>query len=305
MLAISTAWNYKSGEDLRAMLEQIKNLGLDAVELGYRVTHTDLENLIPLLKEFPMQVSSVHNFCPVPFDGPSPRHPSNYYRLSSIDEEERLRAVKWTQKAVDTACRVNASVVVIHAGTVEFADDISARLLKLCKQGQKDMQEFMALRDEFLAKRKKYRQPFIDAVVKSLNDVLAYARSKDIKIGLETRYYPTEIPNYAEIGELLGLFRGKGMYYWHDFGHAEVNERLGIAPHLDYLKSYSDQLIGFHIHGVRGLRDHQAPFDGDFDLNKLSSFINHGHIKVIESHAGATAEQLKNAVQRLVSLIGE
>jgi hypothetical protein len=119
-----------------------------------------------------------------------------------------------------------------------------------------------------------------------------------VKIGLETRYYPVEIPNYEEVGCFLDSFHDQGMFYWHDVGHAEVGERLGICPHADYFRHYKDRMIGMHIHGVKGLRDHQAPFDGDFDLTTVMPFFNGDLINVIESHAIATKEQIQEAIQR-------
>lgn len=299
MLAISTAWNYKPDVNLNEMLSAIKEIGLDTIELGYQLTANRLEELIPLLDEMKMKVVSLHNFCPIPSDEPSPRHVANFYRLSGLDEKERQRAVKWTKETINTACRVHAEAVVIHVGTIELDNDPCPRLIKMCKQGKQRTTEFIQMREEFLKARQEKRGPFLKNVIKSLEEVMPYAESKRIKIGLETRCYPTEIPNCEEIGKLLSLFHGQGLYYWHDTGHAEVNERLGIASQMDYLKPYQDQLLGFHIHGARGLRDHLAPFDGDLDLERIVPFMNAHHIKVIESHSGATPQQIKDAVKRL------
>lgn len=280
----------------------IKETGADGIELGYKISLESLQRIKPLLQELKIPVSSVHNFCPLPDDGPSPRHPSNYYRLSALDDNERQRAVAWTKKAVDTAAELQAAVVVIHAGTVETGDDLCERMLKFCKQQQGNLQEFRQVRDRFLQLRRENQPVFFKAVRQSLSEILPYARQNGIKIGLETRYYPTEIPNFDEAGELLSLFHAQGLYYWHDVGHAEVNDRLGITPHLDFLNVYRDQTIGFHLHGVESVTDHLAPFTGDFDLTKVFPFFRPGHIKVIESHGQATREQISRAVARLKGL---
>ncbi len=299
MISISTAWNYKAEGQLENMLKEIKAVGLNTIELGYRLTVKDLKELIPLLKEMKMQVSSVHNFCPLPDDAPSPRHPSNYYRLSAVENEERQKAVVWTKKAIDTAHRVNCSVVVIHAGTVELSNDPTA-MLRAYKTGQQAPTEFIRMRDEILQEREKNKGPFLKSMVKSLDEITVYAREKKITIGLETRYYPTEIPNFAEIGYLLKRYDASVMGYWHDVGHAEVNVRLGVVKaHQDYFDRYAHRLIGMHIHGVQGLKDHQAPFAGDFDLNPILPYLKKEVIRVIESHSSASAEAIQEAVKRL------
>ena len=299
MLAISTAWNYKTDADLRAMLLQIKDAGLDQLELGYLLTRTQLEELIRLLPEMRMKVLSVHNFCPLPYDGPSPRHPSNYCRLSSLDPKESAKAVEWTNRSVDTAVRAGARALVIHAGTVELPDDPSRKIFELYSAGKKDTPEFKELRAQLIKARQRTSRPYIETLRGTLAQVMAYAKKKDIQIGLETRYYPVEIPNHEEVGLFLDLFEKDGMGYWHDVGHGEVNERLGFCPPMSYLRTYAHRLIGWHIHGVKVLKDHHAPFDGDFDLKKVIPYMKPQHIKIIESHSLAAVEQIKNAVTLL------
>ncbi len=298
MISISTAWNYKPEIKARELLGQIKDVGADAVELGYKLTVPQVEELIPLLKEFKLKVSSIHNFCPLPNDSPSPRHPSNHYRLSALDESERRKAVEWTKRAVDTAVRTNGRVVVIHAGTIEVDHD-PTEILRNFKAGHSDDQKFTAIRDRMLQEREEKKHHFVDAVKKSLDEVIAYAAPEKILIGLETRYYPTEIPNFQEIGHFLNIFGPDVMGFWHDVGHGEVNVRLGLVKHhQDYFDRYQNRLIGMHIHGVKGIKDHQAPFTGDFDLTPFLPYMKN-IIKVIESHSSATAGELKAAIQRL------
>ncbi len=301
MLSLSTAWNYKEDINVRDLLSEIKKTGVDSIELGYRVTRSQLEDIIDFLPEINLKVGSIHNFCPVPCDGPSPRHPSNYYRLSALEEEERHKAVHWTKNSIDTALRVKADVVVIHAGTVEMDEARLKNFLEMYRAQRQDTDEFRIVRAELLRERREKQPAYFQALVKTLDEVMAYARQKNVKIGLETRYYLHEIPNCDEVGILLDKYHDQGMFYWHDVGHAEINERLGIAMHLDYLKKYSPRMIGWHIHGVKTLKDHHAPFEGDFNILKVVPFIKADHVKVIESHTG-TVEQIQKAVHTLSSL---
>ena len=299
MISISTAWNYKEDKDTRQILTEIKNVGLDTIELGYLITKDKLETIIPLLSEMDMKVSSIHNFCPLPYDAPSPRHPSNHYRLSSLDEDERKRAVKWTNNTVDLAKQVGAKVVVVHAGTIELDNDPSRELIDMYKAGKKDAPEFAPLREKLLKVRKEKIVPYLDAAVKSFKEILPHAANCGIKIGFETRYYPIEIPNFEEIGIFLDTFKDQSIGYWHDVGHAEANSRLGITDQMKYLNAYKDRMIGIHIHGIEVLRDHKAPFVGDMDFAPILPFITDGMIKVIESSSVATSDEIREAVKKL------
>lgn len=297
MLAISLPWTKEDNVDIAKMLKSVVDMGLDSIEFGYTLTHEQVEAMIPLMKQLGLRAASVHNFSPVPNDRPSPRHVSNYYRLTAIDEDERVSAVQWTNHSIDTAVRTGAKVVVIHAGMIELGDPRSPELLNLYKEGKADTPQYEQIRAKLLEERERIKGPYLQALVKSLNAVMRYAHDKGIRIGLETRYYPTEIPNFAEIGEMLERYRSQGMGYWHDVGHAEVNGRLGITPHSQYLKAYQRDLIGVHLHGVKGLRDHNAPFCGDFDLDEFLPYFNDDVIKVIESRLGSF-DELVAAVQK-------
>jgi sugar phosphate isomerase/epimerase len=298
MLAISTSW-MDDNVDMENWLRWVKRMGFDAVELSYKVTEEKLKELTPLLRNLQLNVSSIHNFCPVPNDGPSERHLSNYYRLSSVDEHERQQAVKWTNIAVDTAEQLGAGVVVIHAGTLDFEDERSPWLFHMYSNGQKDTDAFREERGRILQLRAEKKRPYIAALEQSLNEVVVYSHKRNIKIGLETRYYPIEIPNFEEIGYFLGLYDEDEMGYWHDVGHAEMNSRLGITPHIDFLETYKDRLIGVHLHGIKGKRDHLAPFEGDMDLDPFLPYFGPDVLKVVESKPFAAVDLIQEAVYKL------
>ena len=62
MLSISTAW-MDSDTDIKSWLSRIKELGFDAIELGYKIKDSQLKEAKSLLEELQLKVSSIHNFC--------------------------------------------------------------------------------------------------------------------------------------------------------------------------------------------------------------------------------------------------
>ncbi len=287
--------------DVRAMLEELKSIGLDYVEIGYHFKPDKLEEIISCLGPLGLKVSSVHNFCPCPDDSPTGRHLSNFYRMSAVDESERQSAVMWTKRSVDTAVRVGAKFVVIHAGTVEMGEIPYNVLSRMFEEGKAATGEFAETRRQYLQLRKEKAAPHVAAAQKSLGEVLPYARSKNILIGLETRFYPNEIPNFEEVGYFLQLFFSKGLVYWHDTGHAQAQSALGIIPHEAYFKHYKNYLAGMHIHDCKGVEDHLAPFTADIDFERLLAQLPEGVCRVVEAHPPATFEQVQAAVRRLRS----
>lgn len=301
MIALSTSWYSTERIDVRKMLEQVVACGVQGIEIGYNFTREQLRELEAQLPETKLTVVSVHNFSPAP-DPVRGRFFTDLYRISSLQEPERLKAVEYTKRTIDTAQRFKARVVVVHAGTVESVTEDSRRLLQSYSRNAGTADEHYRLRAEFIKQRQATRKPYIDAAIKSLQEIMAYAKGLGIYIGLETRYYPNEIPNFEEVGELLALFYDQGMRYWHDMGHAEVNHRLGLAVHAEFLKRYASQLIGFHLHDVIDIHDHLAPFTGSIDFSFLKPYIGTDAIKVIEAHSPATVDQIKKAVEFLSNI---
>ncbi|MFC1592564.1 sugar phosphate isomerase/epimerase family protein [Candidatus Omnitrophota bacterium] len=299
MLAISTAWKSDLGPDIKAILSCIKETGFDAIELGYNFTQDKLQGIIPLLSDMNIKVVSVHNFCPLPYGVRRGRFATDYYRLSSLNERERRKAVEYTKATIDTALSVYCPIIVMHAGTVEFSRRYIKKLLNLYNQGKRNSGDFLKVRDKILSTREAKKAPHLDSLDKSLREVLSYAHSVGVRVGLETRYYPNEIPNIEEAEVLLSRFSDRGLVYWHDVGHAEVNERFGITAHSDYLRKFAHCIAGMHLHDIKGIDDHLAPFSGEFDFSKLSAYMQDSLIKVIEAHPPATSQEIKKAIAGL------
>lgn len=285
------------------MLSEIMSVGLQAIELGYTITEKQIEDLFPLVKDMDIHVVSVHNFCPLPPCGAQRRFYCDYYRISSLDEQERSYAVEFTKRTIDIACRFSAPIVILHAGMVELKSGYGKKLFRLYRDGMCKQKEFHKTKEELLAARERHKASFYESTIKSLDEILAYAQKMNIKIGLENRYYPAEIPSLEEAQNLLQLFGEKGLVYWHDIGHAEVSERMEIHLHKTYFETLSKHLAGFHIHDFIGIRDHIAPFSGECDFSKILPFMKRDVPFVIEAHQGATPVQIKESVNRLSELL--
>jgi sugar phosphate isomerase/epimerase len=137
--------------------------------------------------------------------------------------------------------------------------------------------------------------------MKSLDEIARYSEEKKIKVGLETRLFYEEIPNFEEFKIIFDKFNGSNIYYWHDMGHAQVFENLGFEKHEDFLKSYSNRMLGIHMHDIIGCDDHQAAGVGSMDFDMVARYINENTIKVVETHAKASKSDLISSLNFLKS----
>jgi sugar phosphate isomerase/epimerase len=287
--------------DSNKIIQEVKNLGFEEVELSFNFTSSMVETVRKLVGENQIKVVSLHNFCPIPDGLKREEALPDFFSLASPDETIRQKAVGFTQKTIDTAASLNARAVVLHCGRVEIPSR-TGELTVLYAHGLKNSLSFSQIRGEIIAERSRNARPYFESSLKSLDELNSYARVKNILLGIETRFYYREIPSLDEIGIILETFEGSQIHYWHDTGHAQLMENLGFCARDEYINRYGGSMIGVHAHNIIGCRDHQAPVNGEFDFNRIAPYIKNGTIAIIEAHQPASGEELRKSREYLERL---
>ena len=142
----------------------------------------------------------------------------------------------------------------------------------------------------------------MDAALFSLERLNREAEKRGLMLGIENRYHLNEIPNFEEIGRILAHFQGGHIGYWHDVGHAKVQENLGILPQKELLAAYGSRLLGIHLHDVEGLEDHLPPGRGEMDYEEIRPYLNPSHIKILEIKSRVSREDLMAGIRKIEDL---
>jgi sugar phosphate isomerase/epimerase len=137
-------------------------------------------------------------------------------------------------------------------------------------------------------------------LLKSLDEINVEATRYGIDVGLENRYYFGEMPNLEEFGIIFNMFDGGRLKYWHDVGHAHVQEVLFGVSQKVLLETLSDRLIGIHLHDVKGgYTDHNEPGCGEVDFDMVNSFLRPEVTHVIELNPRVEPENVRIGVEFL------
>jgi len=300
MIALSTLWNSRELGSGQEILSQIRDVGFEAIELDYYLTGAKLNGIGP----FPgtnMQVVSIQNFCPVPDILPKGMAGSDAFLLSSCDREERERAVEYTIKTIELADTVDARIVICHFGHVDIKDP-TEKLIELYNKGEKESSDFEFRLEEARDRREAGQQRNLDAVFFSLDRLIRRAESLDIFIGIENRREFRQIPNFDEIEIILSEFSGANIAYWHNTGYAQIQEHLGLVNHEDFLKQYSNRMMGIHLNDVKSTEYGLAPGIGDLDFKMVSEYLSENAIKVMQLAPEAAREQIADSLAHLREL---
>ncbi len=297
-LAISTSWNAFVYSDGRKLLFEIDKLGFKKIELSFNLSPEMVEQIFSLSVKLKIDIDSLHNYCPIP-DGLSRMQAlPDCYSLASSNNQERFLAIKYTKRTIETAERIGAKAVVLHCGRVGI-DDFTRQLIDLYNQGFKDSESFIKLKEEMIRQRDLKSKDSLSRVLASLDELNTYAEKYKILLGIETRFYHSEIPDINEIGVILQKFRNSQIYYWHDTGHAQLMENLGFLKHKDFLDLYGDRLIGIHLHDIKGCQDHLPALGKNLDFRMFKPYLKADTIKVIEAHQPASAQDLIKSLKFL------
>lgn len=296
MLALSTSWKSTETIDGRALLASLENLDISGIELEYRITETTYHQMREALKRSRLKVVSVHNFFPKPSIGQGLKASGDFFVLSSLDKEERQRAVQWTIKTIAHAAELGAKAVILHCGRVEMERELDV-LYQFYNLNQIRMQEAQTFITKKLTERDKLKSKYLESLLFSLESLSRTAEKHGVLLGLENRFHYDELPTLNDFERIFAEFKGAPLGYWHDTGHAHVNESLCLIPPGSLLKNYADRLIGIHLHDTAGLEDHLAPATGEIDFMHLKSYLKADTLTVLELKPQITEVEVTQGIR--------
>lgn len=284
MIGLSTVYLNDTSRDWAHLSGRAGELGYDSFELDVGVPASWLKDIKRSVADGKAKILSVHNFCPRLEDIPEGRNLWSAYLITSEDEAERSKAVELTKRSVETASALGATAVVVHAGHTQV--DFNGRdLSKFLGDFGAGSSLYRARLEELKTARRAVAPRYLHNAVKSLEEITRFAEGSGVRVALENRFFYHEIPLLGEFGEIFRAVGSSNLAFWYDIGHGEIFIRMGfMSSHEEILEPYKDRIAGFHLHDVRGMRDHYAPGEGELDYTGFLKYMRPDTIKIIEAH---------------------
>lgn len=284
------------------MLQEIREAGFSAAELSHGIRISLLPGVLQAVDAGEIQISSLHNFCPLPM-GLEHAAP-NIFKFTAENPRERENAFRHTIKTLDTAVRVKAPLVVLHMGCVDMKE-YTDKLLEMVEAGKKDTPKYQALCEEVTIKREEKKERAMENAYEILRRIVPEAESRGVKLGIENREAVEEILFESDYPFFFKEFTSPSVVYWHDTGHAQIKENLGFIYHSMHLESLAERLYGFHIHDVEFPgHDHRPPGTGTINWPALKPMVKPEHLKVLELSPSLTVEEVKSGLAHIKSVWG-
>jgi len=284
------------------MLREISELGFEYAELSHGIRLSLVPGILEAVDKGDIKISSLHNFCPLPLG--VTRASPNLYEFSADNSRDRDLAVKHTQRTLEFAARVGAAAVVLHLGSIEMKD-YTGKLAALLEHAGQSSKKFQSLQQDASNAREGKKEKFFSRMKDTLRALVPEAQSRGLKLGCENRQALEELPLEADFEEFFREIDSPALGYWHDTGHAQIKEHLGIIEHVRFLQTLAPRLEGFHIHDVLfPARDHAAPGTGTINFAALKPFVQPRHIKVFELSPSVPVEAVRTGVAHIKTVWG-
>jgi sugar phosphate isomerase/epimerase len=309
ILALSTSYCSHRHQDGHAMLTEMAGLGFSHVELSHGIRITLVPGILRAVEQRVVTITSTHNFCPLPTGVTQPA--PNLYEPSASDPRERDQWLRHTQRSIDFAAQVKAQVIVCHLGSVRFSWFSPARRIRDYLRRHPDAgrttgdRKYQTLLQKSQVKLQKRMPPFWENAKAGVLAIAEYARTKGVQLGLENRERFEELPLDADYPEFLDSFGfGAPVGYWHDTGHADIKERMGLLQHRVHLEKMARRTLGFHLHDVSAKgHDHQPIGTGRVDFDMISRFWRPEHLLTLELSPRASLDDVRASKERIEALM--
>lgn len=294
------------------MVQEMVGLGFKRIELSHGVRISLVPGILQAVEEGLIEISSVHNFCPLPR---SVQHAApNLYQPSAPDTRERALWKRYTEQTLEFAIKVHADRVVMHSGSVWFFFGSPEEKLEkwldeseLKPEELREHADFIKRRDRAMKRIGKAGRKLMPQIKEAYEGVAELAKERGIRFGLENREGLEELPLDADFADFLkDSLPDDSVYgYWHDTGHAQLKHLAGLLDHREHLESMADRLIGFHLHDVsHSGRDHQVPGTGLVDFAMVAEFVRPEHTLILELSPRLSSSQILESRDYIAEKLG-
>jgi FMN phosphatase YigB (HAD superfamily)/sugar phosphate isomerase/epimerase len=293
-VTLSTMWAKNKFSELNDFFLAAGRLGYPKLELNHQVSSGMLRG-INLGK---YQISSIHEPCPAEISAETLKQRD--WLISSPNEEYRQIGLAAVKRSIDLAAELSVRTVVVHAGQVSTDMTLENELRKLYIDSKTKSVKFQEIKERMQTKRLELAGSCMQAVGKSLKELVEYSGRLGVRLGLENRYHYYDIPTLDEMSGLLALAEPDRIGFIFDVGHAMAMDRLGFFPHELWLKRFGKRIFGSHLHDIIGLSDHRAPGLGEVDFLMVAGYLPKDSFRTVEVLGSNSPEQLKTGLKKLV-----
>jgi sugar phosphate isomerase/epimerase len=298
-LLLSTEWaHFLNGMGASAFCRMARAMGFDQLDLGPSIMDDGLDGAA--LSE--LSIGSLHAPCFLPASALKGLT-SFETELGALQPGLREEAIAAICHTIDLAQSLGIRAIAVHGGTLPSLAEASRRLVQLYDRGLCDSEEYARMREQVLEERGGTVEPHLAWALRSLKVIGEYAARAGVWVGLENRCEQSALPTYSDAEGLLDSLKQYPVGIWFDVGHAVVQENLGFLPHNRWLETFSDRIVGVHLHDVNGHTDHLPVGMGGVDWSSMIPRLPLSAVWVFEYSRQVDAGDVRRGLELVRDLL--
>jgi HAD superfamily hydrolase (TIGR01509 family) len=291
--ALSTMWGMNPEAPLKDFFTFGRKLGFSRFELNHQLSQEVFDSI-----DFNQyRIGTIHDPCPAVI--PAKQLEKTDLVITSLDENSRSKGVDVVKNTIEHACLLRANSVVIHPGRIVGDHSMDDALRDLYRGGEKGTPKYELLLSKVMADRKERAIPHFDALMKSLSEIIDFAKDTGVSLGFENRFHYYELPVSDELQIILEEFKQPWVGWQLDVGHLQVFDALGYEDFENCLIKFGQRIIGVHLHDVMGIKDHQPPGTGDVDFKLLANYLPEFAYRTLEVDKSLSQLEIQKGMQTL------
>lgn len=290
---LSTMWWDKDKYTADEFFSRGRRLGFARFELNHQIPVEVLQSID--LDRF--HIGSLHDPCPAVI--PNKQLEREDKVITSLDENRRQFAVDGVKYTIEQAHELGARSVVIHTGRVDCDHAMDDELRRMYRAGEKGTAAYLDLQAKLISDRVERGKPHLEVLMRSLDDIIAFAAPTGLTLGFENRLHYYELPIFSEMEVILAEFQQPWIGWQLDVGHLQVLSELGLQSFGQWLDRFSQRIMGVHLHDVRGILDHQSPGRGEVDFGRIAACLPPYALRTLEIDKAVPFEEMQFGLENL------
>jgi len=263
----------KNPQDILTVLDEYEKAEIENIELGSVHKYFQTKKL----REYNFNFIAHGYF-------PPPKTPFNF-NLASQKKSILEKSIKLVKKAVNVCVDINAPIFTFHAG---FTVDPKKLGIKFSREGIVD------------------RDVAIKTFIMASHEVLDYAKSRGIKLGMELNVVQKFnldkgknklllFADYDETKVFLKQFKKNEIGLLLDLGHTSVTSHWLNFDKDQFVKKIKKSVVVVHASNNNGLQDqHRQLTKNCWQTSKLKNFKN---VPITLETMNLTTDQIKKNIQ--------